>query len=171
MATGDGFKSITGNSIAQTQQKITGILHMDYATFINSAFMLQGHADEFTTQAPAKRKEVLASILGLSFYDELEEKAKELAKQQETEKAQLESTIKDIVDELAQKPSYDAELEQAQSELSQIEEIIKEKESELSELRQKKESLEKKKVQLDQLEAHIKDTARDISIRMGFTGY
>jgi exonuclease SbcC len=65
IAADGGFKSISGNSIAQTQQKITGTLHMDYDTFVNSAFLRQGHADEFTTKRPAERKEVLASILGL----------------------------------------------------------------------------------------------------------
>ena len=82
---------------------------------------------------------MLGNILGLSFYDELEEQAKELAKQQETEKAQLESAIKDISVELAQKPAYEAELEQAQSELAQIEKVIKEQESRLNKLRQEKE--------------------------------
>ena len=51
---------------------------MDYDTFINSAYLRQGHADEFTRQQPAKRKEVLGNILGLDIYDELEEQAKEL---------------------------------------------------------------------------------------------
>jgi len=164
IATHDSFKSITGNSIAQTQQKITDILHMDYETFINSAFLRQGNADRFTTKRPAERKEVLGNILGLSVYDELEGQAKELAKQQETEKAQLESTIKDISDELAQKPTYQVEFEQAQSELSQIEKITKEKETRLDELRQEKESLERKKVQLDQLEANIKDRERSLEL-------
>jgi len=138
IAAGDGFRSITGNSIAQTQQKITNILHMDYPTFINSAFLRQGHADEFTIKRPAERKEVLADILGLSFYDELEGQAKELAKQQETEKAQLESSIKEIGDELVQKPTYQFEFEQAQSELSGIEKVRKEKETRISGLRQEK---------------------------------
>jgi len=164
MATGDGFRSITGNSISHTQRKITDILHMDYPTFINSAFLRQGHADEFTIKRPVERKEVLADILGLYFYDELEGQAKELAKQQETEKVQLEITIKDIGDELAQKPTYDAELEQAQSELSHIEETIEEKESELNGLREKREALERKKTQLEQLEAHTKDTAKDLEL-------
>ncbi len=84
IATGDGFKPITGNSVLETQKKIIDLLHMDYQTFINSAFLRQGHADEFTKQPPTKRKEVLANILGLSIYDELEERAKNLAKQQET---------------------------------------------------------------------------------------
>lgn len=151
IASGDGFRSITGNSIAQTQQNITDILHMDYETFINSAFLRQGHADEFTIKRPAERKEVLADILGLSFYDELERQAKELAKQQETEKAQLESTLQEISDELAQQPAYQSEAEQAQNELSRIETIVQEKGNRLSELRQEKESLEKKKAQLEQL--------------------
>ena len=129
VATGKGFKSITGNSITQTQQKIIEVLHMDYPTFVNSALLLQGRADEFTVANPAKRKEVLGNILGLSFYDELEGQAKDLAKQQETEKSQLESTIKEISDELTQKPAYEVELEQAQSRLSHIEKVVKEQES------------------------------------------
>ncbi len=162
IATGDGFRSITGDSIAQTQQKIIDILHMDYPTFTNSAFLRQGHADEFTVKRPVKRKQVLADILGLSFYDELEERAKDLAKQQETEKAQLDSAIKDISDELARKPAYEVEFEKAQSELSRIERVTKEQESRLNGLRQEKESLENKKAQLNQLEEHIKNTERDL---------
>jgi exonuclease SbcC len=148
----EGFKPLTGASNRETQQKLTGLLRMDYDTFINSAFLRQGHADEFTVANPSKRKQVLADILGLSFYDELEEQAKELAKQRETEEAQLDSAIKDINDELAQKPVYEAELGQALGELSHIEKIIKEQESRLNELRQKKESLENKRIQLTQLE-------------------
>lgn len=160
--TGDGFRPITGNSIAQTQQKIIDTLHMDYDTFVNSAYLRQGHADEFTRQAPAKRKEVLGNILGLTIYDELEEQAKELAKRQETEKTQLESAIREIGDELAQKPTYEAELEQAQSRLSSIETTTREKEAGLSELRQKKETLENKKAQRDELEARISNSTRDL---------
>lgn len=162
IATGDSFRSITGDSITQTQQKIIDILHMDYPTFTNSAFLRQGHADEFTVKRPVERKQVLADILGLSFYDELEERAKDLAKQQETEKAQLDSAIKDISDELARKPAYEAEFEEAQSELSRVEKVTKEQESRLNRLRQEKESLENKKAQLIQLEEHIRDTERDL---------
>ncbi len=164
IAADGGFRSITGNNLTQTQQKIVDTLHMDYDTFINSAFLRQGHADEFTIKRPVERKQVLADILGLSFYDELEGQAKDLAKQQETEKAQLENAIKDIGDELAQKPTYQAEFEQAQSELSHIEKVMQEKETSLNELRQERESLGKKKVQLDQLEANIRDRERSLEL-------
>ncbi len=164
IATGNGFRSITGNSIRETEQKIKDTLHMDYDTFINSAFLRQGHADEFTQQPPVKRKEVLANILGLSFYDEIEEQAKELAKQQETEKTLAESAIQDISDELAQKPAYEAELKQAQAELSQIENVLKERETRLNELRQKRELLENKKLQLTQLEKHVAETTKTLEL-------
>jgi len=162
IASEDGFKTITGDSVTQTQQKIINVLHMDYDTFINSAFLRQGHADEFTIKRPVERKQVLADILGLSFYDELEAQAKELAKQQETGKAQIESTIQDISDELAQKPVYEAELTQAQSELSSLEKVMSEQESRLKSLRQEKESLENKRLQLTELEEHKINTERDL---------
>ena len=162
VASGDGFRSITGNSMAQTQQEITSILHMDYDTFVNSAFLRQGHADEFTIKRPVERKQVLADILGLSFYDELEEQARDMAKEEETEKALAESAIKDIGDELEQKPAYQAEFESAQSELHHTEEITRKQESRLNELRQQKDSLENKKWQLTELEKHITETERDL---------
>jgi exonuclease SbcC len=165
LATDGGFKSISGDSITQTQQKIIDTLHMDYPTFINSAFLRQGHADEFTNQPPTKRKEVLGNILGLAFYDELEQRAKELAKEQETEKTQLDSAIQDIVQELAQKPAYELELEQAQTGLAQIEKTMTEHEARLSSLRQEKEALENKKQQLTQLEEHIAATKRELERR------
>ncbi|MFC1911616.1 AAA family ATPase [Chloroflexota bacterium] len=162
VATEEGFKSITGNSLTQTQQKITATLHMDYPTFINSAFLRQGHADEFTVKRPAERKEVLGEILGLSLYDELEEQAKKLASQQGTEKAQLEIAIAEIGDELAQKPAYQRELEQAQSELTNIEKVLRDRETGLNELKQQRETLEKKKVQLEQLEVNLGDKKRSL---------
>ncbi|MFC2048037.1 AAA family ATPase [Chloroflexota bacterium] len=160
IATENGFRSITGNSVQQTQQEIIKALHMNYDTFKNSAFLRQGHADEFTVANPAKRKQVLADILGLSVYDELEEQAKQLAKQQEAEKALAESAIKDISEELAQKPVYEAEFKRVQSELSFIEKAIKEQESRFNELRQKKEELKNKQWQLTQLKEHMAESAR-----------
>ncbi len=165
IASGDGFKVASGDTINQTQQKIIHILHMDYDTFRNSAYLRQGHADEFTLKKAAERKEVLADILGLSFYDELEEQAKELAKEQETERAQLESAVQDISSELVQKPAYQAESEKAQRQLSRIEKTIKEQESRRNSLKQEKESLEGKKRQLTQLEEHTTVTRRELERR------
>jgi exonuclease SbcC len=165
IAANGGFKSISADSISQTQQKIINILHMDYATFINSAFLRQGHADEFTNQPPTRRKEVLGNILGLAFYDELEQRSKELAKEQEAEGGQLESALEEISRELAQKPAYETELGQAQMALTQVEKTLAEHESRLTGLNKEKESLENKKQQLTQLEEHIAATRRELERR------
>ena len=135
IANNGDFKIITGDTLKQTQQKIIALLNMDYDTFINSAFLRQGHADEFTKQQPAKRKEVLANILGLSLYDRLEERARELTRQQQAEKTQLENTVQEIDQELAQKPELEASLNQAYYELSSLESEIKEQQSALNRLR------------------------------------
>lgn len=75
------WRSLTGASVRQTQKQITDLLRMDFDTFVNSAYLRQGKADEFTTRAPSERKQILCDILGLSYFDKLQEKAKERAKQ------------------------------------------------------------------------------------------
>ena len=161
IATDDGFRSISGDSKTQTQERIINLLHMDYDTFINSAFLRQGRADEFTKNPPAKRKQVLADILGLAFYDELEERAKELAKKQEADGEQLESAIREIEEELAKKPTYEAELGEAEARLNQIERVITKQETRLNSLRREKEALENKRQQLTLLEEHITTTKKE----------
>src|SRR5207244_13079977 len=77
-AMGDGtYRSITGSTIAETQARLNEILKLGYETFINSSFLLQGRADEFTVKPPAQRKAVLAEILGLDRYDRLAERARD----------------------------------------------------------------------------------------------
>ena len=160
VSSGNGFRSISGNTMTQTQQEIIDVLHMDYSTFVNSAYLRQGHADEFTQQQPVKRKEVLSSILGLSRYDRLEDQAKERARNQEMKRTLAENTIHDISEELTHKPEYEAELEKEQAELTETDNAVIEKEKRLSELRQRKELLENKKQQADRIEKHMAESDR-----------
>jgi len=162
IANNDGYRALTGNSIARTQQRIISVLHMDYTTFVNSALLLQGRADEFTLKRPVERKQVLADILGLSFYDTLEERAKEQAKEQEIEKTRLESQVTEIDQEISQKSGYEAEFRAGQTSLAAVEEEVSKQEAKLNSLRRGKEALENKKFELTQLEARLAKTARDI---------
>ncbi len=161
IAADGGFRSISADSVTQTQQRIIDTLHMDYTTFINSAFLRQGHADEFTNQPPNKRKEVLGNILGLAVYDRLEEAAKERARQHEMEKERLDRSIEEITSELAKKPVYEAEVAEAEKGLAEAAAALKEHQTRLDRLRQQKETLENKKSQLAQLEEHINTTKRE----------
>ena len=162
IATNGGYRALTESSIAQTQQKITDTLHIDYTTFVNSALLLQGRADEFTVKRPVERKQVLADILGLAFYDRLEEEAKNRAKEQEVARAQIENTIGEIKQELAQKETYEAELEAGQRQLAALEKEAAEQEARFKKLRQEKEALEHKKAELTRLEEHLTRTKRDL---------
>ena len=162
IAADGGFHSISGNTITQTQEKIITTLHMDYDTFINSAFLRQGHADEFTNQPPAKRKEVLGNILGLARYDELEERAKQSVKKWESDAERLKQAIEDADKELAGKASYEAELSQVQNELDRVEKSTNEQSAKVSGLKRQKESLDSKQIQLTQIEKHIKESQQGL---------
>ena len=65
-------RSISGNSVRETNGKIQSLIGMDYTTFVNTAFLLQGRSDEFTRKTPAERKAVLSSVLDLGLYETLQ---------------------------------------------------------------------------------------------------
>ena len=65
-------RSISGNSVRETNWKIQNLVGMDYNTFVNTAFLLQGRSDEFTRKTPAERKAVLSSVLDLGLYESLQ---------------------------------------------------------------------------------------------------
>ncbi len=72
----DQPRPITGNTLNETAARIRNLLGMDYDTFVNSAFLLQGRSDEFTRKTPSERKDVLSSILGLDLYEILQAAAR-----------------------------------------------------------------------------------------------
>ncbi len=156
------FKPISGDRISDTEKKVTEVLHMDYDTFVNSAFLRQGHADQFTVAKPTERKTVLTNILGLSRYDQLELQARQKAAGQESEKNRLESTIRDIGRELEQKPAYELELTQAEAQLKDIDQAIADADSRLTGLRRTREYLSGKKERLTQVEEQTIRISRDL---------
>ena len=72
---GGGFVALTAESVRATQAAIDARLGLDYETFVNSTFLLQGRSDEFTRKKPGERKLILAKILGLERYDRLAQAA------------------------------------------------------------------------------------------------
>lgn len=164
-----GYRTISGNSVNETQRKISDILRMNYDTFINSSFVLQNRADEFTIKPPAERKRVLADILGLQVYDDLEERAREMARQCESERRELTVALREIEAELAKKPDYEAQLREAQKLVDEVEQEIKAADAGLWLLRERKRELEQKAAygadmqrQVTRLESELQEVGRDI---------
>ncbi|MBM3137197.1 MAG: SMC family ATPase [Chloroflexi bacterium] len=69
------WKPLTEAGLRATEDRIRDVLRLDYDTFINASFFLQGKADIFTQQAPARRKEILSNILGLEVWETYREEA------------------------------------------------------------------------------------------------
>jgi exonuclease SbcC len=146
------FRSLTGNTFRQTQAAITETLHMEYETFINSAFLLQGRADEFTAHPPAERKRILGEILDLSQYDMLEQRSKERARTLELGLSQIRATLTEIERELDHRAEYESELEEAESVARDVGASLRTEEDLLRTLREQRKELELKRDQLEQLE-------------------
>jgi exonuclease SbcC len=117
---GGEFQPITEPTIRETEARIVELLRMDYDTFINSAYLMQGRADEFTVKPPNQRKQILAEILGLSRYDAYEARAKELARQQRDEVARVDAVIQAIDNELSHEAQYAQAVQDAQARLIEL---------------------------------------------------
>ncbi len=152
---GDDHRAITGNTVRDTQRKLLELLRMDYKTFTNSAFLVQGKADLFTTSTPAERKKVLAEILELSYYDELEQKAKDKARTAESERQRLGAEIESIKDELSHESEYQEELRSIQEALKSITTDLDAERQVLEGLRGELSVLETKRGRLSEVERDI----------------
>ncbi len=117
--TGNGFRSLTERGIRATQQLILQHLKLDYDTFINSAYLRQGRADEFMLKRPSERKQILADLLKLDQYDDLAEQAKEQARQFKAEMTVVERTLESIATQLQQEPALIAEQVELEASLQQ----------------------------------------------------
>jgi DNA repair protein SbcC/Rad50 len=116
---GEGnWKTLTEHSLRETEMRIQHILRMDYDTFTNASFFLQGKADQFAQQRPADRKRILASILGLEVWEVYRERAVEMRKQIETEQANINGQIEEIEGELKEEASRKARLAQLEDTLA-----------------------------------------------------
>ncbi|MHB0977080.1 MAG: AAA family ATPase [Candidatus Aquicultorales bacterium] len=135
---GETAHSLNGETISLTQEKIDRTLRMDFDTFVNSAFVLQGRADSFMAKNPNERKEVLSEILGLSLYGELEDRARDKRRSIERELTALDAGLIAIEGELARRPEYQDALDASTARASEAKNALGELEETLAELRERK---------------------------------
>ncbi len=158
-----GWRTLTEPNLRATQTKINQLLRLDYDTFINSAFLLQGRADEFTTKPPGQRKEILGDILGLQIYEVYEERSKKRANQQEKEATQIEAQIEQIEQELVKETAYQTELAGAQQQAAEFNRQLQLAEQEMELLREQHRAVNEKQRQLDDLRDRLLETEADIA--------
>ncbi|MDB9511342.1 AAA family ATPase [Kamptonema animale CS-326] len=110
------FRTLTEKGLRVTQQKIIEHLKLDYETFINSAYLRQGRADEFMLKKPSDRKEILAGLLKLDQYDILAEQAKEKSREFKAQVEFLQKSLYSLKGQLLQRD----EISTKQTNLQQI---------------------------------------------------
>lgn len=107
------WRGLSEPTMRATQERIDGLLHLDYDTFVNSAFLAQGRADEFTAKPPFQRTQILAAILGLDRWALFEDRAKEKIRQSREKIQRVEERLSEMERELVRRNEYEEQLRQA----------------------------------------------------------
>ncbi len=145
------MRSLTDKTIRTTQEKINQTIGLDYDSFINSAFIRQGHSNEFSKKSARERKEILANILGLDRYEEMRKRAAEKARNLMQEKEVLAKSLESTLKELEQKSIVLTQLSEIDSQLV----LIKKNEESLEGIHK---TLEMQKKQLEEYrQIHTRD--------------
>lgn len=121
--TPNGFRSLTGKGVRATQDVILQHIKLDYDTFINSAYLRQGRADEFMLKRPSERKEILAELLKLNQYDELEERAKDISRQFKAKAEELERSLESMKIQLQQRDVIATQRITLENKLNQLQQV------------------------------------------------
>jgi exonuclease SbcC len=163
------WQGISEATIRETQAAIDSLLRLEYDTFVNSAFLLQGKADEFTTKTPGQRKQVLANILGLSIWEDFEERAKNCISDTREQLGRIDGWLEEIQRELERRESYTQEVAEAEKAAADASERLEQAEKEWANLEQIRNELILAQKQVDDLtrrivakEKEIKEAQRDL---------
>ena len=153
VATLDGqWKPLSEGRIRETQAAIESLLKLNYDTFTNASFLLQGKADEFTTKTPNRRKEILADLLGVNEWDLFKDKATEKRKEEEIHLLQIDLRLGEIEEELARRPDRQMALDSATSQLEQANRQLQLLEGQLDDGRQLEGAIKQQQLIVDNLE-------------------
>ena len=118
--TGDTWRVLTEKTTRDTQARIEQILRLDYDTFVNASFFLQGKADQFTQQNAGKRKDVLSNILGLEVWEQYKNRTAERRKLIERDVDEIEGRVREIDAELGEEETRKLRLGKLESLLKQL---------------------------------------------------
>ena len=162
VTSGNGFRPISGNTLRETEARIEDLLHMDYDTFINTAYLRQGDADAFTAARPAERKRTLAEVLDLSYYDRLEGMARERSRSTQGDLRTVAASIELQTREMESRPLHQEALDAAAADLARWEPEAARGRTQVEDLRLAVEALARRRGDLSGMERQIAEGRREI---------
>ncbi len=114
------WKPLTAETLRNTQEIIEHTLRLDYETFVNASFFLQGKADLFTQQKASDRKRILGSILGLEVWEVYRERVIKKRRGAEADIHNVEGRMAEINAELGEEQERTERLASLQAELKRL---------------------------------------------------
>ena len=139
------WRPLTERTTRETQARIEQVLRLDYDTFINVSFFLQGRADQFAQQPPTRRKEILGNILGLEIWEVYKERAAERRKVLESNLDAVDGRMTEIDAELAEEEPRKLRLAELETQLSGLVASRKLQEAALASIKQLRAKLDKQR--------------------------
>ena len=156
------WRSLVEGGVRTTQQRIESVLRLDHNTFVNSAFLRQGRADEFTVKTAAERKRVLGEILGLDRWAAYEERVKERQRTIEAEVEAIRLRLEEIDAELARRGEYQIDLAAAQTAVEELSEALEGAQVAYQEIEAARTELRHVESQLTDQDGRIERTQREL---------
>jgi exonuclease SbcC len=163
----ESWRGLSEATMRATQAKIDELLRLDYETFVNSAFLMQGRADEFTTKTPNQRKQVLSTILGLERWERYEDQAKTAIADVRAEIQRVEGRLDEIDRELGQREDYRRILKEAEENAKVATQKLQEAEQQWTELEKTRADMASLQRQMDDLRHHLPKIKTEITETKG----
>ncbi len=153
------WKALTDRTMRGTEALIEETLSLDYETFVNASFFLQGKADQFTQQRPADRKRILSNILGLEVWETYRRKTSIKRRGINSEITGLDGRLAEINQELGEEPQRKDSLKQLNNNLKTINTALEIQKKNLEIAKNQNAALEEQKNMLETISGQL-NTAR-----------
>ncbi len=155
---GENWRPLTEKTTRDTQARIEQTLRLDYETFTNASFFLQGKADQFTQKKASERKAVLSSILGLEIWDTYKERAAARRRDLESEVNEIDGRVAEIDAELAEEDERRSRLGELERTLKQLSAAREAQESALENIRRNTVLVNEQRKSVTAAEAQLRRT-------------
>lgn len=160
--TGDStWKQITKPTLRETQEEILRLVKVSYDIFVASAYIRQGRANEFSIAQPARRKQILAEMLRIDYWDALERMVKDDIANLERSAEVTRLSIANLKPEADAVEARQKELEQTQAALAQAEAYLRDAEQHWQTIQKQLEQTEAACKELEQTERLLQQMTRE----------
>ncbi len=165
--------ALTEATMRATEDLIRRTLHLDYETFTNASFFLQGKADQFAQQRPGDRKRILSGILGLEVWDGYRDEASRRRKNLENDLALVNSHLQEIESELQEESARKERLARLEKEVGNRKDLFEARKVYLDQQRliadrihNDQRQVEKQRAEVQRMRTENDNTAADLAIRV-----